>query len=340
MIAHERQRPLTPCPVCGAGASFVYSAEDHHYGNSGAFDLYGCHDCRHHFQHPIPTQEELSRYYPKSYYAYAPPPADVTLRGLRYRGLWLIAHFCKLFRGYRQPGLLPNPLFAFIGWCLIHKRKEFFPRYPAEGTACDFGCGSGSEVVVLDHLGWKAEGIELSEQAVTSARRVGVTISRGSIEVLESRPGAFDFICSSHCVEHVIDVTRLFRAFYTALKPDGILVIEVPNSSSAGMQRYRDKWYYLSLPVHVHLFSPDSIKLLAARNGFAEIMTRTISTSYMHAASWLLERDILSGKASAQFNTHAGWSVAFAMLACVRGFGQSIGSQRGDCLILSCRRPR
>jgi hypothetical protein len=67
---------------------------------------------------------------------------------------------------------------------------------------------------------------------------------------------------------------------------------------------------------------------------------RTISTWYMHAASWLLERDILKGKVSPQFNNHAGWSVAFAKLACLRGFASSVWRQRGDCLILSCRRPR
>jgi SAM-dependent methyltransferase len=194
-------------------------------------------------------------------------------------------------------------------------------------------------VAMLNHLGWKADGIEISELAVAAGRRVGVTIIAGSIEELESRPGAFDFICSSHCVEHVTDVNRLFRAFYLALKPDGVLVIEVPNAASAGMRRYRDKWYYLTLPVHLHQFSPHSIKRLASRSGFTSITTGTISDWNMHARSWLLERDIVKGKASPQFNTHTAWSVAFARFACAWTFGKAIWRERGDCLILSCRRP-
>lgn len=339
-MPHKQPRPAPPCPVCGASASFGYSARDYHYGNSGAFDLYACHECRHRFQHPIPTQEQLLRYYPTDYYAYGPPPGDLTPRGFRYRGVWLIAHFCRLFKGYRQPGPFPNPFLALLGWCLIRKRHEFLPRYIDGGTACDFGCGSGLGVVALNHYGWKAQGIEISEQAVASARSVGVTIIHGSIEELESRPGAFDFICSSHCVEHVPDVTRLFGALYLALKPDGICVIEVPNGCSTGMKRYRDKWYYLTLPVHLHMFSPTSIKLLAARTGFAKITTKTISSWSMHAASWLLERDILDGKVSPHFQTHPWWPMAFARLACAPVFLQSSWRHRGDCLILRCRRPR
>jgi 2-polyprenyl-3-methyl-5-hydroxy-6-metoxy-1,4-benzoquinol methylase len=329
------------CPVCGGSASLALTAEDYHYGNPGRFKLYCCDDCQHRFQFPTPEESELLRYYPKEYYSFQPPQSDFTPRGLRHRGVWLTAHYRRLCRGYRHLELFPNPLLAFLGWWLIGKDRDLAaPRFIPGGTLCDFGCGSGSSVAVSQYFGWDAEGIEVSEAAVAAGKSAGLKITQGSIEALESRCGAFDFIGSHHCVEHVPDVSRLFRAFYTALKPGGTLVIEVPNADSAALHIYGEMYYYLTLPVHIHLFSHRSLDLLAARSRFTNITTKAISHWFSHAASWLLGRDVRKGRASPRFNSHTKWARVLARVPSLASFLRSTGDQRGDCLVLVCNRPK
>lgn len=327
--------------MCGASASLALTAEDNHYGNPGRFNLYRCDDCRHHFQFPIPDETTLSGYYPKDYYSFQPPQVDLRPRGLRHRGVWLMAHYCRVCRGYRHLKLFPNPLLAFLGWWLVGKDRDLAtPRYIPGGTLCDFGCGSGNEIAAFQYLGWDAEGIEVSEAAVATGKSVGLQITQGSIGTLESRSGAFDFIRSNHCVEHVSQVLRLFRAFYTALKPGGTLAIEVPNADSAAFHRYGTLYYYLGLPVHVHFFSRRSLNLLATQCGFTNVTTTTISRWFSFAESWLAGRDVRQGRVPPRFDSHTKWAKMLARVPSLASYLRSKGEQSGDCLILVCNRPK
>jgi 2-polyprenyl-3-methyl-5-hydroxy-6-metoxy-1,4-benzoquinol methylase len=191
----------------------------------------------------------------------------------------------------------------------------------------------------MQYMGWSAEGIDLSASAVAAGRRAGLKITAGSMDVLESRPQAFDRIIASHAVEHVPDVERCFRAFFTALKPNGTLAIEIPNGTAAALQIYGEHFYYLTLPVHFHLFSPRSLRLMVQRAGFTEIRIRTISNWRMHAESWLVRRDARRGKLSAQFNSYSNWKTVAARVPAWCGFLRSLGGSRGDCLRLVCKRP-
>jgi len=329
------------CPVCGWNASFAMSSEeDYHYGIFGRFELWCCNNCRHHFQYPMPTECDLASYYNRDYYSYQLPDIDMEPRGLRHRGVWLMAHYCRLYRGYRHLKVFPNPLLAFIGWLLVRKRRDLLtPRYIAEGTACDYGCGSCGRVPFLRYCGWQAEGIEFSEAAAAAGKSAGLTITHGSIGTLEDRPSTYDFIHSSHCVEHVPDVQRLFRAFYTAMKPGGTLAIEVPSADSAALRIYGHAYYYLGLPVHVHLFSAESLKHIATQAGFTNITISPVSFLFSHAESWLLRRDLRGGKASPRLDSHGKWATAYAKVASLGSFVQSIVGHRGDCLMLVANRP-
>jgi SAM-dependent methyltransferase len=340
MTKDAKSAGLSTCPICGEEARFALSAGDYHYGNPGRFSLYGCRACRHHFQDPMPDAAELAGYYPQGYYAHQPPETDLRPRGLRRRGIWLMSHYLRLCRGYRHLGAWPNPILALLGrWLIGSRRSSRAPRYVTGGTACDFGCGAGAGVAWLRYVGWQAEGIEFSAGAVAAGRKAGLTITPGSTEVLEARPAAFDWIQSFHCVEHVPDVGRLFRAFFHAMRPGGTLAVEVPNADSRQMRIYGEAYYYLTLPVHLHIFSHASLGQLARQSGFADVRIQTWSAWASQAESWLLRRDLRRGTASPRFGTHGPGMKLLATLGSLGGFLMSRGGVRGDCLTLICRRP-
>ena len=139
-------------------------------------------------------------------------------------------------------------------------------------------------------------------------------IDNGSIETLEDRPGRYNYIMSSHCVEHVADVWRLFRAFFKALKPGGVLAIDVPNADAISVERFRAFSFYLGMPVHVNLFTPTSMRLLAHSTGFVDISTATYSRWSTQAESAVLIRRSQNGRSVPAFRVP--WQVG-------RFFGQN-----------------
>ena len=189
------------CPICGGSAALAYTAGDYHYGIPGRFSVHRCGQCQHLFQWPMPSEDELGWYYPGEYYSFQPPTVDARPHALRRRGLGPLAHYAGLRRGYRHLRRFPNPLLALLGWRLARLRPDIvLPRFVAGGTLCDFGCGAGANVAVMQYLGWNASGIDASATAAAAGRRAGLNIIEGSAEVLECRPEAFDAIVAAHSV--------------------------------------------------------------------------------------------------------------------------------------------
>ena len=197
------------CPICSHPSEFELRAPDHHYGNEGTWDVFRCGTCRHLFQDPMPTEEALARLYPEAYYAHQSPNTNFEPRGFRHRGVWLTMHYLKAFRSYDHLPVHKLPLLARFAKSLRFKPLHFgAPPYRHRGTLLDYGSGSGDAVAFMKYLGWEAEGIELSPAAVAAGRNAGLAIHHGSVGALEDRPARYDYIMSSHCVEHVPDVVR------------------------------------------------------------------------------------------------------------------------------------
>lgn len=293
------------------------------------------------FQHPLPTEEELIGFYPDSYYAHQLVDNDFTPRGLRRRGVWLKLHHLKHYRGYRQLPVRENAVLAFCG-SLLDKKPLWFaaPRFLPGGVLLDYGSGSGDSVAFMQYLGWQAEGIELNAKAAQAGRASGLAIHQGSIERLEVFRGRYDYIMSSHCVEHVTDVRRLFQAMLQALKPGGMLAIDIPNGAAAAIERYQEFAFYLGLPVHTHLFSPTSLRRLAEQTGFVNVTVATYnrwSTQVKAALLWLRAQ---RGEATqSSFESARGWEGVRAAMVSLPTCLRSKTRLRGDCLVMTCLKP-
>jgi SAM-dependent methyltransferase len=329
------------CPICSQRAEFWCQAPDHHYGNPGVWDVYRCAHCRHMFQHPLPKEEDLPQYYPASYYAHQPPAVDFAPRGLRHRGVWLRLHYLKYFRGYQHLPVPRNPILARLGLSLEHRPLHFdAPVFQPGGILLDYGSGSGSAVAFAQYIGWRAEGIEIDPNAAKAGRDAGVNIYHGSSETLEAHINKYDYIMSSHCVEHVADVWKLFQGFFKALKPGGILAIDIPNADSIAAERFEDFYYYLCMPVHVNLFTPTSIRILARSIGFIDISIATYSRWSTQMRSAILISRSRHGKSDhLGFHSYGKWEGFLGRIKSLPMLILSLVQSRGDCLVMTCVKP-
>lgn len=99
----------------------------------------------------------------------------------------------------------------------------------------DVGCGNGVISRHLGKLGFNVLGIDVSDQTIARARELNtlpnVFFEVISAEQLVAQGDTFDAIICSEVLEHLQNPSSLLKVLYQSLKPDGILIVTVPNGS-------------------------------------------------------------------------------------------------------------
>ena len=123
----------------------------------------------------------------------------------------------------------------------------------------DFGAGTGDFLQVAENKGWKVYGVEPNEQARKLAKKKGLDLL-SSLE--ESKASQFDVLTLWHVLEHVPNLKETLNQLQTLLKPEGILVIAVPNYKSWDAKKYKEFWAAYDVPRHLWHFDREAMKQL------------------------------------------------------------------------------
>jgi len=98
----------------------------------------------------------------------------------------------------------------------------------------DVGCGYGLTMSYLRSLGNETVGLEITNGFVEICRRFGFSVHQIDVENDPLPPdlGTFDVIMCMEILEHLMDPLLVLREkVKPALKPDGMLVVTVPNGA-------------------------------------------------------------------------------------------------------------
>jgi SAM-dependent methyltransferase len=277
------------CPLCNSSDyDFLFWNFDRLYHLPGKFGLIKCSNCDLVRLSPRPLEERLSDYYPNdAYYIYQTPTASINtinkrssavdkvrqrIRNLVFDSLGYPDYSISKVESFFQPYI--SLLFlkqATYGW------GEVFPQYKNEGMALDIGCGNGSFLSYLKYLGWKVQGIEMSEKAAELARlNFGIDVFTGKLKDAPFEPDSFDYIHLSQVLEHLPDLEGSIKIIKNFLKKDGILFIGVPNFLSYNCQINQELWYGWETPRHLYMFSPSNLRHLLEENGLKIIKMKTV----------------------------------------------------------------
>jgi len=110
---------------------------------------------------------------------------------------------------------------------------------PTERTAhvIDLGCGYGAFLLLLQDMGYeKCEGIDLSEEQVTTARALGVrNVRAGDVMELLAERSDVQCITMIDVIEHLNrnEAISVLSACHRALAPGGRLILRTPNVDAA-----------------------------------------------------------------------------------------------------------
>ncbi len=129
----------------------------------------------------------------------------------------------------------------------------------SKGSILDIGAGTGDFLVVAKENSWQITGIEPSSKAKEIALKKGVSFVDNS-SILENN--AFDVITMWHVLEHVPNIENQIKELKRLLKPNGTILIAVPNFNSFDAQHYGQYWAAYDVPRHLWHFSKTAIQKL------------------------------------------------------------------------------
>jgi 2-polyprenyl-3-methyl-5-hydroxy-6-metoxy-1,4-benzoquinol methylase len=126
----------------------------------------------------------------------------------------------------------------------------------------DIGCGTGDFLETALKSNWNITGIEPNQQArrIANSKTNNSIFDNAQLEYL--KPNSFDVITLWHVLEHLPNLEMHTAAFKSLLKPNGILVIAVPNFKSYDAIHYKNFWAAYDVPRHLWHFSRTAIEEL------------------------------------------------------------------------------
>ena len=151
------------------------------------------------------------------------------------------------------------------------------------GSMLELGCGRGELLRGAASRGWSVRGVEMTEAfARIASEEHGVEIERAPIESAQSLEAPYGVVLLAAILEHLYDPAETLKRVRGALRPDGLVFIDVPNECSFmsrvgnAYMRLRAKDWAINLsptfsPFHVVGFCPISLRYLLGRTGFHPI---------------------------------------------------------------------
>lgn len=240
--------------------------------------------------HPQPSIENLGSYYESEDY--------ISHTDAKRSLFEKIYHIVKSYSLKKKVGLINS----------YHKEK---------GNLLDIGAGTGDFLVTAKVAGWQTTGIEPNENAKNLAISKGISFEN-YIESIENQQ--FDVITMWHVMEHVPDVEYQIKQLKRLLKPNGTLIIAVPNYKSFDAQHYGKFWAAYDVPRHLWHFSKISIEKLVSRENmklekilpmifdsfYVSLLSEKYKTGKMNffSAFWIGLRSNLKANTSKEYSSH------------------------------------
>lgn len=139
---------------------------------------------------------------------------------------------------------------------------KILPTLNGSETVLEIGSGFGAFLALLKSNGINAEGIELNPEALTICKKEGLYVHDELINAFALKnTEKYDVVCYFQVLEHITQVHDFIKDSLLALKPNGKLIIGVPNNNP--FLFVNDKYHTLNLPPHhAGLWSKKSLKSL------------------------------------------------------------------------------
>lgn len=230
---------LQECPVCGGKDYRAYKNCKDFMVTNETFSIVSCENCGFKFTNPRPDENELMKYYESPQY---------------------ISHKNK-------SNNLINFVYKNVRKVTVRQKANLLGKLAGKGHIMDYGCGTGEFLKACQDRGWHIQGVEPAPLAREQAGRLTGSEIYGSIFDSNDQK-TYDAITMWHVLEHVPQLDKTFMRIKKLLKPNGRIVIAVPNHASYDAQRYDNFWAGYDLPRHLSHFDKGTMSTLLSKHHF------------------------------------------------------------------------
>lgn len=279
------------CPWCGKPSEKHILHLKDEFLSQEEFDIFECEHCGLLFTTPRPVPDVIGRYYQSdAYYSHQ----------------------------QNKIGFVPR-LYEFVKSFNIKNKVRLAIGGLPQGKLLDIGCGVGDFLCQVKKHNWEVVGIEPSDDAKNiAATRLGFRPLAPN-DYQELPDASFDVITLWHVLEHVDDLKFQTSEIARLMKPNGRLIIALPNYQSFDCQYFKEKWAAWDVPRHLNHFSEDTLQKMIVSSGFTPVDSKKLvwdayyisflSEKYAHRSlplvrgAWVGLRSNLKARRSGQYSS-------------------------------------
>jgi SAM-dependent methyltransferase len=227
--------------------------------DSETFSLNQCRNCMVKFTLPFMTNDDLSRYYPKTYEAFVEKKTLISrLQTIKYKAD---------IRNIKKN--------------LLMQKKGY--------TLYEVGSGRGEFLMNAKKRGFKVTGSEPSENGIKIAKSVyGIYLDKEYLDNLVFK-SHYDVVVVRHVIEHVNEPLRCLRNIYeNALEENGVLFIKMPRFDTWEFNFFK-KFTWMDIPRHRTHFEKTGMRKLLKDIGFRKIKIKSevVPTGVLYSLEFL-----------------------------------------------------
>lgn len=227
------------CPWCGSEKTQIHLWIKDEFLTHEEFQIHECQKCGLLFTEPRPAKDKIGEYYKsEEYYSHQE----------------------------NKHGFIPKVYESVKSINLKHKYK-IATKGKKVGKVLDIGCGVGDFLHTMEKHGWECTGVEPSEEAKTIARKRMKANLYAPEEINQMPNASFDMITMWHVLEHVDDLKWQVKQLARLIKPNGRIVIAVPNYKSYDAEYYKELWAAYDVPRHLNHFNKKTLSNIFKTNG-------------------------------------------------------------------------
>ncbi len=153
-------------------------------------------------------------------------------------------------------------------------------HYPNGAFVLDVGCGEGNIGTLLTKQ-FILTGIDISRTALARSPDNYVSRIAADLNVFDWKLNKrFDIICAADVLEHLVDPETVVNKFSRLLKPNGILIVSLPNIAFISVRlgllcgNFPKHDIGICDQTHLHWFTKSSTKIFLKRCGFDIVTVR------------------------------------------------------------------
>lgn len=154
-----------------------------------------------------------------------------------------------------------------------YKRNLIKAFHPKAQSVLDYGTATGEFLAYLSQNTFEVSGVEPNNKARQYANKLLENNVRVSIDEIDKK---FDVITLWHVLEHIKNLEELVVKLRQHLKPDGIILVAVPNFKSYDARYYKKYWAAYDVPRHLWHFSPLAIEKLFYKHGLTVLAQKPL----------------------------------------------------------------